>query len=120
MRLPGGPMRKLHDIIPDAEVVLELEPEEVGLAVLRILNARNRKQCHAGDIGGELASGRQSGYPDEHAEHIQHAAMEGWAWLLGQGLLAPVPHSSGHGAVFVTRLGRRIVNEGAADEYLKA
>jgi Protein of unknown function (Hypoth_ymh) len=113
---------RLPDLIPDAKLLLELEPEELGLMILRILNAQPRNHHHGGNFVGGLAPATRSGYPDEHAEAIQHAVLEGWAWLLGEGLLAPVPHGFGSssGWVFVTRRGQRIVSEETAADYTKA
>jgi uncharacterized protein (TIGR02391 family) len=113
---------RLHDLVPDADLVLDLAPQELGLIVLRILNARAEKRHIGHNFVGELAPHSRSGYPNERAEEIQHAVLEAWAWLQGQGLLAPVPSGFGSnsGWVFVTRRGQRIVSEEAARDFIKA
>jgi uncharacterized protein (TIGR02391 family) len=113
---------RLHDLIPDANLLLDLEPEELGLMILCVLNAQSKNHHHGGNFASGFAPATRSGYPDEHAEAIQHAALEAWAWLLGEGLLAPVPHGFGSnsGWVFVTRRGQRIVSEETAADYTKA
>jgi uncharacterized protein (TIGR02391 family) len=115
-------MTQLFDLIPDADVLLELEPGELGLAVLRVLNTRQRNLHNGANFAGELAPYSRSGYPDARADAIQHAALEAWGWLEAQGLLAPVPDAASHSSrfVFVTRRGQRIINEETAADYTKA
>jgi uncharacterized protein (TIGR02391 family) len=113
---------RLHDLVPDPDLVLDLEPQELGLIILRVLNARRERQHIGMNFVGELAPGNRSGYPDERAEEIQHAVLEAWAWLQGEGLLAPTRHGFGasSGWVFVTRRGQRIDSEESATDYSKA
>jgi uncharacterized protein (TIGR02391 family) len=90
--------------------------------VLRVLNARGKNQHHSGNFAEELRPFTNSGYPDDRAEAVQYAVCEAWAWLRGQGLLAPVPDagSSSAGWVFVSRRGQQIVSDETASAYIKA
>ena len=56
-------MRNLLDHLPDIATVLELEPEELGLVILRVLNARGELQYHGGNFAAEFGHGRNSGIP---------------------------------------------------------
>ena len=115
-------MTRLHDLIPDADVLLELEPGELGLVVLRVLNTRQRNLHSGANFAGELEPRHGSGYPNDRVDAIQHAVLEAWGWLEAQGMLAPTPHGANYssGFVFVTRRGRRITSEEAVADYTKA
>jgi uncharacterized protein (TIGR02391 family) len=122
LRVGSERMARLHDLIPDADVLLDLEPEELGLVILRVLNADGEPRYHGGNFAGQFAPQMRSGYPDGHAETIQRAVIEAWAWLEAQGLLVPEPHPSSFNArwVFVSRRGRRVVSEETAADYAQA
>jgi hypothetical protein len=70
----------LHDYLPDAEHLLELEPEEIGLAILRTLNARPEREHHGGNFANEFAPMTGSAYPERAAE-VQRAGF----WRAGPG-----------------------------------
>lgn len=89
-------MRDLVKLIPDADVVLNLEPEELAAKLLFLIRGRiaasNRKNVILGNMLNEFASTRSSGegrYPDDALEKIMLAVTEAWAWLEAQGLLVP-------------------------------
>jgi uncharacterized protein (TIGR02391 family) len=74
--------KHLIDIIPDAAVVTALEPEELGLVLLRVL----------GSIGWPLEAKQFIQLNVSHyrgAREIAEAVAEAWAWLEGQALLVP-------------------------------
>src|SRR5262245_39498764 len=72
----------LADLI-DAETLVALEPDELGLVMLRALVARPQHQ--ALDVGGFIAVTIR-GYASNHGG-ISEAIREAWAWLEGQALL---------------------------------
>jgi uncharacterized protein (TIGR02391 family) len=111
-------MKNLRDYLPNPDAVLALEPEELGLVIIRVLNARNQTLYHGGNFVGEHAPHANSGYPDARTADIQNAIVEAWAWMAAQGLVAG--KAGGNDWVFVTRRGKRIVDDGAADAYRKA
>jgi hypothetical protein len=117
-----GHGRNLQDYVPEVEYLLELEPEEIGLAILRTLNARPDHLFHGGSFANEFAPGEVSAYSGQRAGAAQEAVLEGWAWLVSQGLIAPAPGNSAgsSGVVFVTRRGKRITSEEAVADYRKA
>jgi uncharacterized protein (TIGR02391 family) len=111
-------LRNLVDHLPDIATVLELEPEELGLVILRVLNARGELQYHGGNFAAEFGHGRNSGYPDDRAESLERAVIEAWAWLVSQCLVAG--RAGGNDWVFVTRRGRQIVSDESAADYSRA
>jgi uncharacterized protein (TIGR02391 family) len=98
-------MYELIRTIPDAGVLLEMEPEELGAKILFLLRRRS-KQPHESfllsNLVGELwpqtypyVGGHQDGYPSQLQNEINLAISEAWAWLIAQGLLVSAPQNFG-------------------------
>lgn len=96
-------MKELHAEIPDPDVVLALEPEELGGKLLFLLKrhcaTNNRGTFHPGNLISEvMSSGDRSrgigGYPSEKWEALGAAVSEAFAWLEAQILVVPPPSNS--------------------------
>jgi hypothetical protein len=96
-------------LVPDPQVLLEIQPEEVGGIVLQVLHEGVRS-------AGGLENFRVSrynfglyhtvqGYPQDLWPGLLRTLMEGWAWLEKEGFLAPEPEQEGW--YFITRKGAR-------------
>jgi uncharacterized protein (TIGR02391 family) len=110
----------LWDFIPDAQTALDIEPAELGLAVLRVLNTRhNDKQFHPYNFRSDLDTQRCP-YPIDKRPLLVEALMEAWSWLLTQNLLAPTGDASSTTHAFITRRGRKIISDQDAIDYKKA
>jgi len=89
----------LADHIPDVEVLLALEPDELGLRMLPVLARWKRhEQLELGTffnitLGHPQApansSVAHSRYPQVRRNEIEQALGEAWAWLEGAALLIP-------------------------------
>jgi hypothetical protein len=80
----------LADLIPDGDVVVALETEELGLLILQVL-AKWHPQANEIEIG-TFINGAQAGYASyPRRDQIALAIREAWVWLEGQGLLFPDP-----------------------------
>ena len=113
-------MPLISQIVPDAEVLLALEPEEIGAVLLEYLNPMKESQLqnlhpHNLSISPDIVDG----YPAEYADRISHAVMEGWAWLEREGLVARRPRSSGDW-YFITRRGTKLRDRAGVEAYRKA
>ncbi len=110
--------KRIYDILPDAETLLALEPEEVGGVVLEYLSGlpRGHGNLHRGNFTGP-ATVQQ--YPAEYHARIQEALMEGWVWLEREGLIAPQPGGTGEW-IFVTRRGREARDRSGVEAYRHA
>lgn len=86
---------KLSDVIPDADVLCALEPEELGLRMLPVLAAWDRRfnlltlSGFLQVVQGNLQA--PSGYPAAQSTEIEMAVREAWAWLEGAALLIEGP-----------------------------
>ena len=98
-------VESLNDLLPDADVILSMEPEELAGYVLLFLKS---------PAGGGFLNSYNFGlahvvkdYPAEYWSKLSRALMEAWVWLEHEGLIAPKPGETGNW-VFITRRGQRI------------
>ena len=127
---------KLFEILPDAEDLLNLEPEELAGPLLVSLENRD-EIIPEGIIGydnmkweiekGSSRSIPNLNYPYEHREKVLFALMEAWQWLEREGFVASRPTDlarvkdlSSRTTYFVTRRGQKIETPEALEAYRKA
>jgi uncharacterized protein (TIGR02391 family) len=101
--------RRLAALIPDANDLLELEPEELGGVLLRALKAPagpmgdNRIMLYNFVVGLRQV---EPIYPSPQVNSVIRAISEAWQWLRNEGLLAPI--GDNETLEFVTRKGLAI------------
>ena len=100
-------MPSLSELVPDPEVLLTLQPEELGGAVLVDLNTTGSRTEPYSYIHFIFELHRER-YPRNHKAAIEKAILEAWSWLVQVGLLAEEHGPSGPREFFVTRRGRGI------------
>lgn len=112
-------MPTLFDLLPDADAVLALEPEELAGVTLELLIDEQRgepSKAHPVNFTCNETIGR---YPTEKLNELSFAMAEAWNWLVREGLLANKPGNS-YGWYFVTRRGQQLKNRGGVAEYRKS
>jgi hypothetical protein len=88
---------RLVDLIPDAEVLCALEPEELGLRMLSVLAKWPERQPLTLDdfvvvtVGDSRSRDHTGQYPRERTAVVDLAIREAWAWLEGLALLIKHP-----------------------------
>jgi uncharacterized protein (TIGR02391 family) len=114
------PFVSIHSLIPTAEDLLALEPEELAGILLEHLNslAENSSslQLHNFLLHGQSPA---VDYPHEYQDPINRALTEAWVWLEREGLIAPRPGST-NGFMLVTRRGKTLSNRQSFDSYRHA
>ena len=113
-------MRELLTEIPDADVLLALEPEELAAKVLFLLRRRQERQFHFGNLRMELemAAARESAYPRHRLPEVDLAVAEAFAWLEAQGLVVPADGMNGNnGFRHLSRRAQRFENPQAFVDY---
>jgi len=111
-------MPPISELLPDAEVLLDLEPEQLAGYLLEHLNSlpepeRARLNRYNFFLPG---AGAARGYPAGRQGEILRALMEAWVWLEAEGLLAPQPGTHGEWQ-FITRRGRRLAGRVDFDAF---
>jgi len=108
----------IHSLIPDAETLLALEPEELAGVVLQYFNSLPPDASVLNQHNFSLPHVVQE-YPREQHKHLTRALMEAWVWLEREGLIAPNP-DQGNDWVFITRRGRLLKTASEVAAYRKA
>ena len=105
---------KLFELLPDAEQLLSLQPEELAGPLLISLDGSDYIEPFT-IISFDLIQK----YPAKHEQDILFALMEAWQWLEREGFVAPRPNGSSTRSYFVTRRGKAIETSEALEVYRK-
>jgi uncharacterized protein (TIGR02391 family) len=107
-------VQRLARRIPNAEDVLELEPEELGGVILRAI-IEDGGQVHLHNFINGLRQMDQV-FPSSFTEQLEEAIAEAWSWLEAQSLIA----SKGDSWQFVTRRGKAVATKEAFGDFRQA
>ena len=117
-------MARLPELVPNVETLLALDPEELGVLLLRALKDHPQSDkglIHAGNFESELFGMSNSAYPRARQEEVLEAVREAFTWLDGQALLIMAdPTNARSGWRKVGRRGRRLLSEAGTVEYKAA
>ena len=111
--------RLLHQILPDADFLLSLEPEELAGVVLEYLNSLGPNESGLLNRHNFGLAPTVQGYPPPLHDRIRKALMEAWSWLEREGLIADDPAQVGEW-VFITRRGQRMRTAADLEAYKRA
>ncbi len=117
------PAVTLYDILPDPEVLLALEPEELAGVLLKCLKAQGVRTTNRSEdkfnrnnfISPEMVQR----YPSDKREAIMKALGEAWGWLEREVLITQIPREM-EGWVFITRKGEKLQTDDDFRTFLKA
>ena len=121
-------MYELPKEIPDPEVLLSLEPEELAAKMLFLMRDRVQREPHYmpnlnNDCDGPFTarSDEFATYPNAQRDAIYIALAEAWSWLEAQGLLVSAPGGNGNaGFRILSRRARKFVDEAEFANYAVA
>ena len=117
-------MATLISLIPDPDMLLEMEPEELAAIVLRLAfehkqNGSIHPQRILQQIDGNL--GAQDGYPQNKKKAVELAFSEAWNWLAVQGILIPEPGSNGNnGHMWFGRRATALLDAKAFESFVRS
>lgn len=114
-------MRELVQAIPDVDVLLGLEPEELGAKMLFLLRKRhNQAKFHPTNLKLEL---QQAPRPNSYAQRwdeVSLALAEAWSWLGAQGLVVSADDMGSDGWCRMSRRARKFESEADFSRYAVA
>ncbi|GAB3628318.1 hypothetical protein PTE30175_01850 [Pandoraea terrae] len=114
-------MIELPTAIPEVDVLLALEPEELAAKVIFLLRSRPEAKFNFGNLRLELGMAGHAQYPRERLHEVDQALAEAFAWLEAQGLVVPDEGMNGHnGWRVLSRRAQRFENEAAFTDYRTA
>lgn len=111
-------MSTIYELMPDHEVLLSLQPEELAGIVLEHLSSLTEDELRPKFLFEDYTVQK---YPTKYKQAIKQALIEAWVWLESEGLIArkrPATHDGG--VIFITRKGMRVQNAEALEAYQKA
>jgi uncharacterized protein (TIGR02391 family) len=120
-------MPTINQLIPNAEDLLALEPEELAFALLTHL-ASGSTGASAGAQPGVLKRGNffmegmspGSQYPAQHKQRVNESLTAAWVWLEREGLLLPAPGYQDRDWVIVSERGKKLLSKEQFDAYRHA
>jgi uncharacterized protein (TIGR02391 family) len=100
----------IADVVPNPDVLVALEPEELGLRIIQVLA---EWPAHLSQIQlSAFLNGALTGLPQtSRRDEVLQALREAWAWLEGQGLLIPDPRYRGGEMKVLSRKARRLAKD---------
>ena len=118
-------MRELFDAIPDVDVLIGLEPEELGAKLVFVLREHREGMFTLGGVLSQLEQlnrhGGEIGYPRERARDVELALTEAFAWLESQVLIIWADQSNGrNGYRILSRRARQFRDESEFRNYAAA
>jgi uncharacterized protein (TIGR02391 family) len=114
-------MLELPTAIPDVDVLLALEPEELAAKVIFMLRSRPEAKFNFGTLRRELGMAGHAQYPRERLHEVDQALAEAFAWLEAQGLVIPDEGMNGqNGWRRLSRRAQRFENAAAFADYRTA
>lgn len=109
----------IHSLVPDAEALLELEPEELAGVLMEYLNSLPIYEQGSLSRFNFSTPHTVREYPKEHQDALRQALMEAWVWLEREGLLVPQPGQK-RDWVFISRRGRQLRTRDQVHSYRRA
>jgi uncharacterized protein (TIGR02391 family) len=96
---------ELKNKIPDPEMLLSMEPQELAGVLLPILQQRQQggQSLNWWNLINEFYQ-REEIYPRQYSDRVTKAIMEAIGWMLSVGIIAPAPEQNPH-MIFITRQG---------------
>lgn len=112
-------MTTLYEILPDANAIFSLEPEELAGLALELLNSSGPNapsRLHPTSFTSPETLGT---FAPPVREQVALVMAEGWHWLVQEGFIAPRPGDT-FGWHFITRRGQKIRNRTELSAYVNA
>src|SRR5262249_47896308 len=118
-RFEGDCVPSLQQLVPDVETLLALDPEELGILLLRALHGRtaNPGMFAPHSFESELFSMTYAAYPRERQEEVLEAVREAFSWLDGQALIIAGGSNPRSNWMRISRRGRRLLTQVGSDDY---
>lgn len=108
----------IYELMPDHEVLLKFEPEELAGFVLEHLSSLTEDELQPRFLFADYTVQK---YPIKYQKEVKHALIEAWNWLKSEGLIARKhPGSFDDELIFITRKGNRLRNAVDLEIYCKA
>ena len=109
-------MPGLIDIFPDAEDLLAVAPEDLGIVILQLVQQERAPRVTPSNFEMPLWNAGTPAYSQRHRFPVNRALAEAWQWLLNEGLLMPDPDQP-NGWFCLTRKGASLRTTADLEAY---
>lgn len=113
-------MQHIQTMIPDVDVLLALQPEELAPTLLKLAASQMQNGMFRADqvisvtVGAGITATRVTPYPANREREVKAALYEAWQWLVLNFLIMPAEGQNGvHGWMVFTRRGAALASEAA-------
>lgn len=122
-------MPKLNSAVPDVDVLLAMEPEELAGVLLPLAagaqSVRQERNFIPADVAvifeGRNTPGGITPYPAGRMKEVERALVEAWEWLRIALLIVPSEFETGPSTwMRLSRRGAQIVKDGSFADYRNA
>jgi hypothetical protein len=79
------------DYLPTADVLLDLEPEDLGAVLLDFVHRNPQARYALPNVEIPLWNANSPHYPEQKRRAVSRALMEAWNWLQIEGLMMADP-----------------------------
>jgi hypothetical protein len=110
----------LHSLIPDADILLSQEPEELAMVLLECLHNLPPNEKRLLNPANIFSSDNLKEYDRTRHNAIRKVLMEAWSSLVRNEFLAPDAEEGSRGWYFITRKGERIRTSTEFEAFRKA
>jgi len=103
--------RSIEKVLPPVELLIEMEPEEIGPFLLEYLHEINDDPRSGGlnRYNLTLSSSLRNYFEAQYVDKVAEVITEAWMWLERDGLIAPKPGSTDDWYI-ITRRGQKLKN----------
>jgi uncharacterized protein (TIGR02391 family) len=109
-------MPGLMDLLPSADLLLDLEAEDLGLILLQLLQRERGPRFTLSNLEMPLWDVQSAAYPYQKRMLVGRALGEAWQWLQNEGLVMP-DLDQPNGWFCLTRKGERLKSAANLDAY---
>lgn len=110
-------MTVLAKFLPDAETIVALAPEDLGITLLRMLQGHGDRNFTLSDIQVQARSLAEASRARLDRTKLDKVIAEAWQWLMNEGLVMRAPDTNGY--YCLTRKGAALKSEGDLDTYMQ-
>jgi uncharacterized protein (TIGR02391 family) len=111
-------MAGLIDFAPTAGELLEIEPEDLGLILIRLMQDVRQPNFSVSHFEMPIWNANSPGYVPQNRRAVSRAIAEAWHWLMYEGLIMPDPDQP-NGWFCLTRRGQRLKGTAEIEAYSK-
>lgn len=109
-------MSSLLDYLPEAEALLALGPEDLGIILLELVQKERQPRVALSNIEMPIWNANTPKYPQQSRMPVGRAIAEAWQWLQNEGLIMP-DLDQPNGWYCLTRKGAQLTNTADIEAY---